>query len=497
MKKLFILFSAFFMGMNVFAQSVTVSFTGKDIDDNYVQIDSVVIIDLTESWSAKLIYPDTTADLAKVGINDYENLQHTFILSQNNPNPFNGVTDFSLSLPVRENITIEVRDLLGKKILDFNRSLDAGNHIFTISLDVPQMYLLTARTKNHTATIKMVNTVKSGQACAITYKNSDNFIQPEHKAIQSNAFSTADTMQYVVYYQGKYTTRVQTQSSSENMTYTFDPSVFVNTMPQNRTVLLEEFTGVNCGYCPDGHRRADSTVAANPGVIYNINIHAGSFAANYKTNVGALLNNYFYVTGYPTGMVSREVVNENGTYKYPISRGSWGYVAAQLYIKPSYVNVAAKTTIDVNTRQMTCTVQAYFTANSAAVNGKNYIHVALIQDSIWGPQSNGKAFYPQMWSDSLGKYCHNHMLRELILGVDGENMGGTSSGTTYQKTFTYDIPLTYQDGSNPAVDAVLEHLSVIVFITEGEPSNKEEYQYNKERVIYVNESELILTGTGD
>ena len=33
----------------------------------------------------------------------------------------------------------------------------------------------------------------------------------------------------------------------------------------NRNVLLEEFTGVNCGFCPDGHRIADEIVAANPG----------------------------------------------------------------------------------------------------------------------------------------------------------------------------------------------------------------------------------------
>ena len=27
----------------------------------------------------------------------------------------------------------------------------------------------------------------------------------------------------------------------------------VNTTPENRTALLEDFTGINCGYCPEGH----------------------------------------------------------------------------------------------------------------------------------------------------------------------------------------------------------------------------------------------------
>ena len=80
------------------------------------------------------------------------------------------------------------------------------------------------------------------------------------------------------------------------------------------------------------------------------------------------------------------------------------------------------------------------------------------------------------------------MLRELILGVDGENMGGISEGTTYQKTFTYDIPLKISNE-----DMVLEDLYVLVFITEGEPSNIDEYKNNNERVIYVTKSELVLT----
>ena len=90
-----------------------------------------------------------------------------------------------------------------------------------------------------------------------------------------------------------------------------------------------------------------------------------------------------------------------------------------------------------------------------------------------------------MYDPITQKYRHNHMLRELILGVDGENMGGGSKNTMYNKTFTYDIPLVISDE-----DVKLNHLEVLVFITEGEPSNTEEYQYNKERVIYVTKSNI-------
>ena len=31
---------------------------------------------------------------------------------------------------------------------------------------------------------------------------------------------------------------------------------FVNTNPENKKVILEEFTGVNCVFCPQGHTGA-------------------------------------------------------------------------------------------------------------------------------------------------------------------------------------------------------------------------------------------------
>lgn len=488
MKKLFILFTVTFISLQTFSQSITVSFTGKNTNDDYVKTDSVIIIDLEKNWAHTLVYPDTSFDLLSVGINHYNYQENEFLLSQNTPNPFSGTTDFSLTITETENISIEIHDILGKTIASYSNVLYAGIHTFTVNVGIPQMYFLTAKSKNKIVSIKMVNTLNTGGEASIRYKNSDIVERPTRKATQTKEFTAGDSMQYVAYYNGIYTNIVQPQTASQDFTFTFDPSIYVTKTPENRTVLIEEFTGTNCGYCPDGHRIADSLVAVYPGIIYSVNVHAGNFAAYYKTNVGTLLNNYFYVSGYPSGIVSREVVNVGGTYKYPISRGAWGDVAGQIFKRPSYVNIAAKTAIDTVTRKLTCNVQAYFTNKSTAANGKNYIHIAILQDNIWGPQSNGKKYYPEKWDDSLNQYQHNHMLRELILGVDGENMGGISQGTTYQKTFTYNIPLKISNEN-----MVLEDLYVLVFITEGEPSNVDEYKYNNERVVYVTKSELVLT----
>ena len=52
----------------------------------------------------------------------------------------------------------------------------------------------------------------------------------------------------------------------------------VTTTPENRKVILEEFTGVNCTFCPQGHAIAQALQDNNPDNVFLVNIHSGSFA---------------------------------------------------------------------------------------------------------------------------------------------------------------------------------------------------------------------------
>ena len=267
--------------------------------------------------------------------------------------------------------------------------------------------------------------------------------------------------------------------------------VFVSKTAQNRNVLLEEYTGINCGYCPDGHKIADSLHAIYGDKFIQINIHAGSFAPAYKTPEGTALNTAFNINSYPAGVVSRELVNTGSAYKFGISRSSWNGVASQIMAKPAYANVAAKTTINQSTRKLTCKVQVYFTDSSAVDAGLNYINIALVQNNILGSQSGAIKLYPEMYDSETGKYKHNHMLRALINGVDGESIPNNTKKTLYSKTFTYDIPETISN-----VDVVLEDVDVIVFVTQNTPNtiptNFTDVNKEMPRVINVCKSALTL-----
>lgn len=230
---------------------------------------------------------------------------------------------------------------------------------------------------------------------------------------------------------------------------------FVSTEPSNKNVIIEEYTGINCGYCPSGHQIANGIVEDNPGRVWAINIHQGSFAANtYTTQWGNALANQTGLTGYPSGTVNRHVFSGSNT---ALSRGDWAQATSMMLQQSSPVNVAARGTLDFNTRVLTLEVEAYYTASSAVSTNK--LNVAVLQNNILGPQSGGSSNPAQMEG---AQYRHMHMLRDLVTGQWGESIDTTSQGTFVSRTYTYTVPASISNE-----EMVLEDLEVIVFIAEG------------------------------
>ena len=238
----------------------------------------------------------------------------------------------------------------------------------------------------------------------------------------------------------------------------------VSTNVTNKNAILEEYTGVNCGYCPDGHRIANGIAAANPGRFFAINIHTGDFAPQYTTAFGSALANQTGLTGYPAGTVNRHVFS--GSYT-TLNRGNWSGAVDMILAQEAPVNVAARCTIDYATRLMTVTVQAYYTG---ATTSSNMLNVAVVQNNILGPQSGMSTNPGQVVGN---QYNHMHMLRHMITGQWGDQITETATGTFVERTYTWQIPATI--GNNGSTDpsatcpvAVMpEDLEVICFVTEG------------------------------
>lgn len=231
---------------------------------------------------------------------------------------------------------------------------------------------------------------------------------------------------------------------------------YVSTTPANRNVILEEFTGRNCGYCPDGHRIANEIMANNPGRVWAINVHAGSYAPtsypNFNTTVSTTILSGFSVDGFPTGVVNRSTSNGQ-------NRGVWAGLSNQQMAQAAECNVAGLVRINPGTRTATVTVEVYYTGNSTV--DQNYLTVAMLQDSIMGGQSNGST-NPSQWVN--GTYCHMHILRDMITPAWGDAISPTTQGTLITKTYEYQIPEVI--GNPNGVEVKLEHIFFLAWVSE-------------------------------
>ncbi len=254
----------------------------------------------------------------------------------------------------------------------------------------------------------------------------------------------------------------------------------VSTTPQNKKALIEEFTGIHCTYCPDGHKISAQILAANPGNAFAVNVHTGSYATpsgaelDFRTTEGDAIAaiSTMGITGYPTGDVNRHIFT--GT-TLTMSRADWATSVATILGQSAYVNIAGEAVLDVNTNLLTINIQAYYTANSPQASNK--LTVMLIQDNINGTQTGAASFNPTMINPD-GTYRHMHALRKVISATTGDAISPTTAGTTINKTYTYTVPAIIK---NIPVD--VSNLELIAFV--GESTNAEIINVGKLPITYT------------
>ena len=258
----------------------------------------------------------------------------------------------------------------------------------------------------------------------------------------------------------------------------------VSTSPENKNVVLEEFTGISCPYCPDGHVIAQGIKDNNPGDVMLINIHTGGYATpqgpgtDFNTNFGAALATNANVSGYPTGSVNRDGA--------AMSRSSWASATANQLSQPSPVNVWSEAIIDMGTNTLTVNVEIYYTGSQTVTSNK--INVAVLQNNIEGPQSGGASYNPSAVLAN-GNYNHTHMLRHLITGQWGEDITNVSQGHYETRSYTWNIPSDIN-----GVDVDPTNLEIITFIAEGQ-QNILTGNYANTSIVFPNAYDANLTNT--
>lgn len=255
------------------------------------------------------------------------------------------------------------------------------------------------------------------------------------------------------------------EETTEDEKETTTEAFMASSTPENRKVVLEDFTGVRCGYCPDGAVRAKAIADANPGKVIIVAVHSGSYAlpasgwANFTNDVSTAINKEAFPLGYPAGTVNRikftEYLQTSGstTSKLAMGRGSWAAAADKVFAMSSPVNVGAKATYDAATKKLTVKVDMYYTSDESASNSLN---VFLLQSNLISNQSGGGSAYSQQ-----------HVLRASLTGNFGEAITESKvTGSKVTKTFTYDVPADYNGtGVTGGGAVVIDDLKVVAFVS--------------------------------
>jgi hypothetical protein len=199
-----------------------------------------------------------------------------------------------------------------------------------------------------------------------------------------------------------------------------------------KRVLLEQFTGAWCGWCPDGTVYMDSIMAKYPDKVIGVKLHYGD---NMETVETYLLNSsYAFNAGWPSGSVDRTLFYDS-YYKDSVrclDRGLWeNAVVAELQKEP-VVDVALVYYLDTNSRKLYATVSADFLKD---LSGDIRLNAYIIEDDVTG---TGKGYDQNNNYSNNSKYPNHpyHNKPAVIKGYQHKKvvrkiLGGSwgSSGT--------------------------------------------------------------------
>lgn len=237
----------------------------------------------------------------------------------------------------------------------------------------------------------------------------------------------------------------------------------VSTSAENKNVVLEEYTGIYCTFCPDGHRLAADFKANNPGDVVLINYHIGGYAnpqgndPDFRTTMGTLMTSGAGIAGYPAGSINRRVFSQYSQQSggMAMSRGDWDNAGNVVLAEPSYVNMAMDAYVDLGTGDVTVDVEVYYTGNAGT---ETRLFVVLMQNDVPGPQTGASRNPSQIKN---GQYMHQHMFRDVLTSRHGDVID-TTNGKLVKMTYTYKLPQDIK-----GVNIVPGNMEVAGFIAEG------------------------------
>ncbi len=231
-----------------------------------------------------------------------------------------------------------------------------------------------------------------------------------------------------------------------------------------RNVLIEDFTGHKCAFCPAAAEEAENIAAANPGRVFIAAIHAtpspagtgvfqdtnatGKYTRNFTTTEGkdiasTLAGGDDFAN--PTGSVNRTLNASNEIFH---QAGTWSATTTNLLTTGLMVNIQAKSNYFPETNGIYIHTETEFLED---MDGEYSIVIYAIQNKIVD------------WQKVLSADVEDYEHHDVHIGnvFAGESFGRTLTGDEVRKNdkFTNDFSYKIPDG----LDGTSMHFLIYVY----------------------------------
>lgn len=185
----------------------------------------------------------------------------------------------------------------------------------------------------------------------------------------------------------------------------FQTTAFFYPDNMERTLLIEEFTGMTCGNCPGGQRTLHAALT-EAGYPYVQIMHHAGYAADFWSSDADFDYTMYYgstSTYAPAAMINR-VVNP-AVSAVPVMNVGASFILPTLdyaSARQPYVSLGLRSDYDAATREVNVTLDILAHND---LPGQTLLNAFLIQDGIIGYQANGGTDYE-----------HNGLLRRVLTG---------------------------------------------------------------------------------
>jgi hypothetical protein len=204
-----------------------------------------------------------------------------------------------------------------------------------------------------------------------------------------------------------------------------------------KKVVLEDFTGAWCQWCPEGTGVSEALALANPSNFINVAEHSGDAL---ECPDGAAMDAALLVTAYPNGAVDR--FQFTGQAKIPQGRGTW---TSSVATRKSAGAIASVSFANVQVSGNTYSGDIKVKFSSLPASGVPLkVNVLALEDSIAAvgqyAQTNAGASTYQPGNNPLVNFYHNDVMRDALNGLWGSNANipaNPSIGVEYSEPFIF------------------------------------------------------------